>query len=101
MTKDPSLDRLIARLRADLGPDTFDIVDHWDGDRHATGFAAPRDHRVLAYVSVLSNDTDAIFVERELPPEPGSDLPYQTVGNSSAITYDELVDILRKHLSPP
>ena len=66
-TKGPSLDQLIDRLRRDLGPNAFDIVDQWARDPHATGLAAPWDHHVLAYVSV---------------------------------THDQLLDIIRDHLSP-
>lgn len=96
--KDPSLERLIARLQLDLGPGEFDVVDHWESDLLATGIALPQDHRVLVYVCVQPG-RDRFFAERELSPEPGSDMPYRVIGESTAVTYATLLELIRDHLA--
>ena len=94
--KDPSILNLLARLRADLGDDAFDIVDHWEYDLVAIGLASPRDHRVLAYVSTLNQLPDTFSYELELPPSNGDEL-YSVAANSAACTYPDLVNALCSH----
>ncbi|MGH3166547.1 MAG: hypothetical protein ACRDN0_11735, partial [Trebonia sp.] len=51
--KGPDLTELVERLRRDLPPGAFDIVDHWKEDLVATGLARPDYHRVLVYIAVI------------------------------------------------
>ncbi len=97
--KDPALLDVLARLRADLGSNAFDIVDWWDADLLATGIASPRDHSVLVYIAVLPHRSGVYVVECERSTEPGDRLPYRVVGRPHEATYTELVETVRRHLA--
>jgi hypothetical protein len=69
------LDRLVARLRSDLGADAFDLVDNWEADEHAIGLGSPRDPRVLVYVSVDPDNDNAFYVDRNCLQNPTATWP--------------------------
>jgi hypothetical protein len=68
LDKDPIIIALLERLGERLGPDSFDIVDHWESDLCAVGIASPRDHGILAYLSCYGEPEGRYHVELELPP---------------------------------
>src|SRR5262245_44614932 len=92
--KDPQVVRTLDRLWSCLGPDAFDVVDHWECDLTAVGIASPRDHSVLVYYSVNGSAYNA---ELELPPLPGDDFPYQVAGQHAALDFEQLLAVVREH----
>ncbi len=95
--KDQSIIRLLDGLTTRLGPRAFDVVDHWDGDWCAIGIARPDNHGVLVYISTYGEGDERCSVSLELPPRPGSDIPYTAAGNYDAASVDELAEIVRRH----
>lgn len=79
--------RLLDRLTEHLGPGTFDIVDHWEGDLYAIGIARPDNPGFLVYISIFGHHNDTYFVSLELPPAAGSDLPYSQAGEQEAKSF--------------
>ena len=96
LDKDPVIVRTLDRLWTRLGPDAFDVVDHWEDDPIAVGIASPRNHGMLAYLAAYD---DGFHVELETPPVPGDDFPYQVAGRHSDLNFEQLVDVVRKHLA--
>lgn len=90
---------MIDGLRVRLGPDAFDVVDHWESDAFAIGIACPDNHAVLAYISTIEGGNKGCSVSLELPPRPGSDMPYSTAGDYNVASLDELVEIIRRHFA--
>ncbi|MGO9273904.1 MAG: hypothetical protein ACLQOO_27295 [Terriglobia bacterium] len=88
---------MLARLEKRLGRGAFQIVDHWEGDLDAIGVADPCNRELLAYIAVYASDD--FYVELELPPQPGSELPYSVAGQFRPATFDELAQIVAKHLA--
>ena len=97
LQKDQSVIRLLDGLRARLGTRAFDVVDHWEADFCAIGIARPDNHGVLIYISTTAEEGDRCSVSLELPPQPGSDIPYTAAGDHEAASIDELVEIVRRH----
>ncbi len=96
LEKDPSILDMLGRLRAALGTDAFDIVDHWPSDLIAVGIASPQNHHVLVYIGVFD---DGYYAELELPPAPSDDSLYEVAGRHSGLGFEQLVDVVAKHLS--
>jgi hypothetical protein len=80
-----------------MGPRAFVVVDHWEADLCAIGIARPDNHSVLVYFSTNSEPGERCSVSLELPPQPGSDIPYTAVGDHVAASLDELAEIVRRH----
>jgi hypothetical protein len=99
LQKDKTILRLLDRLAKRLGTRAFDVVDHWEADLCAIGIARPDDHRVLVYVCTYEQQDGTYFVSLELPPAAGSDLPFSSAGEQEAKSFDELVEIIQRHLS--
>lgn len=99
LEKDANLLRLLAELRVSLGDHAFDIVDHWEADLQAIGIASPRNHGVLAYLSIHDCDTAHCNVELELPAATGQDDAYLLAGNHWNVELNDIVKIIREHLS--
>jgi hypothetical protein len=97
LQKDQSIVRLLDGLRARLGLRSFDVVDHWEGDSCAIGIARPDNHSVLVYISTSGEPGERCSVSLELPPQPGSDIPYTAAGDHDAASLDELAEIVRRH----
>ena len=95
--KHPSINALLDRLRADLGPKSFVVVDHWEGDLCAIGIAAPGDRQRLMYISTFPPEEPGFTVEREVA-SADSVLPYKGEGLVEVPTYSLLVDAVRQHL---
>jgi hypothetical protein len=55
--------RLLSRLEERLGSDTFQIVDHWEGDLIAIGVAHPHNRELLVYIA--ANGPEDYYVELE------------------------------------
>jgi hypothetical protein len=96
--KDQALLALLEGLRERLGPDTFDVVDHWDLDPYAVGVASRGDHGVLAYISSFGEPAGKCHTELELPASPTDDLPYRVAGRFNDLDLETLTDIVSRHL---
>src|SRR3954468_24527236 len=97
LDKDPIIVALLDRLSERLGPGSFDIVDHWESDLCAVGIASPEDHGILAYISCYGKPEGRYYVELELPPASGNDLPYQAAGRFSDLDFEALVGVVSGH----
>jgi hypothetical protein len=89
--------QLLANLEYRLGTGTFQIVDHWEGDLGAIGIAHPCNRELLAYVAVYGPDD--CYVELEVPPQAGSELPYSVAGEFRSATFDDVAHIVAKHFA--
>ena len=99
LKKGPAILNVLGRLADHLGPETFDIVDHWDDDRTAVGIANPREHRILVYISTFGTPDGRYAVELEAPSEPGRNLPYRITSSRSGLNFEQLVAVVRRHLT--
>jgi hypothetical protein len=97
--KESKLLDLIARLSRRLGPDAFDIVDHWDGDLCAIGIASPSTHGFLAYLSTHNRPDGRYDVELETPPLPGTNHLYEPAGGFDDLDFEAVVQLVQEHLS--
>lgn len=102
--KDPEVGELVDRLAADLGTESFDLVNHWE-DLMSIGLARPSDHDVLVYVSILVDDEGDVldspnryFYECESPS--GEDeLGYDVAASGDHVPYEEVVKAATRHLA--
>ena len=85
---------MLEKLRAALGSDAFDIVDHWPSDLIAIGIASPKNHHVLVYIGIFD---DGYYAELELPPNPNDDSLYEVARRHSGLSFSQLVDIMVNH----
>ena len=99
--KDPAIIELLERLRRRLGPEAFDVVDHWEGDPTAVGIASPREHGVLAYLSTFDRPPGRYDVELEWPPAPGQEFPYRDAGKHRDLDFEAMAEVVRRHFSHP
>jgi hypothetical protein len=88
---------LLARLEKRLGRGSFQIVDHWDSDLDAIGVAHPRNLELLAYIAAYGPED--FYVELELPPKPGSELPYSVAEQFRSLGFDEVAHLVANHLA--
>jgi hypothetical protein len=95
MEKDAAILELIAWLKERAG-DAFRIVDNWEADRRAIGFASSNASSQLAYV--LSLGPDRFHVTLETAPLSNSSLPFEQVGQYEAINREQVLAILTQHL---
>jgi hypothetical protein len=103
--KDPVLIDVVERLRNDLGPDFFVIVDHWRDDPIAVGLARPDDFAVLVYVTLQLDSTDdgpeyklldSLYYECELPTADGQ---YDVADRGDGVGYGQVLKAVRTHLA--
>lgn len=87
---------VVAKLRDRFGEDAFDIANNWEDDPDAIGIVSPADHGRQAYIALYG---DKFYVELELPPVPGSELPYELAGRYDDIDFLQLVSVLATHLN--
>lgn len=97
MEKHNAIFEMLASLEHRLGRGTFQIVDHWEGDLNAVGVAHPRNRELLAYIA--ANGPEDFYVELEVPPPPGSELPYSVAGRFRSLTFNKLAEVVAKHLA--
>jgi hypothetical protein len=97
MDKDASTVKLVERLRTDLGPDDFDIVDHWDADLCAIGIAMTDDHTQLVYISTFAKPHESYDYELEIAPK-SPENQYDVAGQGDCVSYPMLLDIVRDHI---
>ena len=98
MDKDPSITAIVDRLRSDLGPEAFDMLDHWDDDLCAVGIARPSDHRYLVYICTFPPEAGTISYECEKPPTDPERL-YSSDGMVESASYADLLAAVRQHLT--
>jgi hypothetical protein len=91
---------VVAHLEAALGP-AIAIADNWTEDAAAIGISSASLSGRLAYISTDVRAPCFAWVSIELPPAPGSDLPYSGGPSFDVGSLDELTDRLREHLLPP
>jgi hypothetical protein len=96
--KDRSIIMVLQNLYKWMGPNAFVIYDHWGHDKSAIGIASPQNHSVLVYISTFGTPKNHYNVRLELPPKLDSDFPYTEAGKYDTLNFEELVDIIRKHL---
>ena len=97
LDKDPAILAVLRRLSERLGRDAFDIVDHWEPDLCAVGIASPRDHAILVYISCFGKLEGRYYVELELPPSPGEELPYQVAGRYNDLDFEAVAGVVSAH----
>jgi hypothetical protein len=98
LDKDPAILTVLEQLRRRLGADSFVVADHWEPDLCAIGIASPQDHRVLVYISCYGEPVGRFGFELEVPPTPGSEMPYNVVGGGFGLSFEELVSVIARHL---
>jgi len=95
--KDPSIQEVVRRLRERLGQ-AIAIADHWEADLCAVGIVAPNSPGRLAYLTSLGTAKGCYTVHLELPPQAGSNLPYETADVHKELDIDEVVSVVAAHL---
>jgi len=99
LNKDQTITDFLAMLGERFGKDSFDIVDHWDGDLLAVGIARRDNHKVLAYVSTCGLPDGGYYIELEMPPKIDDDLPFQCVGRQEGIDFEKAATLIAEHLT--
>lgn len=99
VAKDESILGFLARLSSELDPRLWRIVDHWEIDLHAIGIARPDDPGVLVYVSTWRQRPGRYDCSLELPPLPGGDVPFRSVGEKDGIEFPDVLRLIQEHLS--
>ena len=99
VAKDPSITQVVDRLRARFGASTFETVDYWDGDLCAIGVVSPHAPGRLVYICTHGKPPERFYVSLELPPAPGSELPYADGGDHDELDFDGLAAVMSEHLS--
>jgi hypothetical protein len=97
MVKDESIMAVIATLRSQFG-DAIDVVDHWDTDLLAVGITRRGEPEPLVYVSAILDQERIFDLALELPPQPGSELPYEDGGWRLGLALAEVADVVGVHL---
>jgi hypothetical protein len=94
--KHGSIWTFLGQLAKELDSERYQVIDHWDADLFAIGLAALGEPRRLVYVSAFGQESGRYVVECE---EPDGDKDYQVAGRGEAATFDEVVEMIRRHLS--
>jgi hypothetical protein len=96
--KHHSIETTLTRLSEALGAGAFAVIDHWEDDEFAVGVAHPQHQAQLVYITTFEMPKDSYFVVFEKAPNPDSDLPYTDEGDDVAESFEELVEMIQKHL---
>jgi hypothetical protein len=96
--KDKSVLDVVSWLEESLSQKLL-AIDHWDADMYAIGIARADHPNELVYVSTWNRPPDRYLVEIESAPSAGVDLPYTTVARHDDVDRDDLLRIVREHLS--
>ncbi|WP_437876220.1 hypothetical protein [Sorangium sp. So ce513] len=95
MAKDDRIIELLDSL--DLQRRGWLVVDHWEADTCAIGIARASEPRRLVYVGIFGKEYGRYDYECELPSGPAV-TDYVATGRGDGVTYDELLEVLMKHL---
>lgn len=99
MDKLPFIKDTLQRLAADFGTHAFVIADHWKADDAAVAIASPQDTSQLVYFCQSDLGDELLFdYELETAPQNPNGQIYDVAGRGSRVPYDELREIVRKHL---
>jgi hypothetical protein len=96
--KDSTILDLLDRLATEFGVGAFGVVDHWDAGLCAIGIAQPGTDRPLLYVCTWQKEPGRYYADVELPPETGSEHPYEQGPEFADISFSELIVLLDKHV---
>ena len=96
--KDPSISKVLLKLYERMGLNAFVIYDYWGNDKNAIGITSPQNHGILVYISTFRTPQDYYNVRLELPPTQNSDFPYTDAGKLDGLNFEELVNVICKHL---
>jgi hypothetical protein len=96
LTKDASIWQLVGALAGRLDAHQFQIIDHWDADLFAIGIARADEPARLVYVSTYQQPPEHYAFECE---EPHREQEYGVGKRADKVTFDQLVDVIRRHLS--
>jgi len=97
LQKHDAVFEMLTKLERRLGRGKFQIVDHWESDLDAVGVAHPSNRALLAYIAVYG--PEEFYIELEVAPPAGSELPYSVAGDFRSLTFDELAQIVAQHFS--
>ena len=98
LDKDQSIVMVLFKLYKRMGLNAFVIYDHWGHDKKAIGITSPQNHGVLVYISTFGAAENDYNVRLELPQKQDTDFPYTEAGKYNGLGFEELVDVIRKHL---
>lgn len=96
MRKDASIWQLVGALAGRLDADQFQLIDHWDADLVAIGIARADDPARLVYVSTWQQPPGHYAFECE---EAHPEHEHAVGERADTVTFDQLVDALRRHTS--
>lgn len=96
MTKDASIWRMLGALADRLDSHRFQVIDHWDADLFAIGIARADEPAQLVYVSTYRQTPAHYSFECE---QQEGDQPSEVGERAEEATFDEFVDVVRRHLS--
>lgn len=97
MKKSERIISLLNQLRSALGENSFVIADYWDADLNAIGITSPSNKYNLVYINVFGKKSGKFDVQLESKPENNSSIPYKPAGEFENQSFDQLVNIIRKH----
>lgn len=95
--KDPRIHAIVRAMVGIYGPNSFEITDHWGTVLDAIGISRADNSAVLTYIAV-HDLPPRFYVELELPPPAGSDLPYELAGDHSLDDMETVLRIVGEHL---
>jgi hypothetical protein len=95
--KDASIAELVESLAQSVGEIELQAVDHWQSDPYAIGVQRPEHPGRLVYVSTYYQRPGRYFYAAEEPTAGGRS--HEVVGGRYTIGYEELVDVIRRHLA--
>lgn len=85
----------LEELAADLGPEAFTVVDHWEADLCSIGVASPANHDLYAYVSTWDQAPGHYYVD--LDERTGAAFPV-TKERMESVDYSTALAKIRQHL---
>lgn len=98
--KDTSVLQTVEALCRQFG-DRIRFVDYWDADLTALGVEKAGSPGWLVYFSTCGCEPGRYYVDLELPPAEGSDLPYEQGESFQDVDFDTLVSIVSQRLGLP
>jgi hypothetical protein len=95
-TKDESILDLLSTLQ--MAERSWEVVDHWEGDRCAIGIGRKDHSQRLVYISTYDKGLGRYDFECEVQHGDAPD-SYSVVEHGGDVGYDALLDAIKKHLS--
>jgi hypothetical protein len=93
--KAPEIRRLVSRVMQSSLGQHLTMVNHWDADLFAVGFANRKDSSRLVYVTAWRQEPGTFSFECEYRPS-GSDVP--TIEQSGTVAEEALIRVIREYL---